>query len=279
MAELFNLQKLLVALLVLLAIFVPLESLFPLVRRQFWQRPGVVADLAHFFISGGIRKLLVFLALVVLTYWLGFLVYPPLQQWIASWPRWLQFLTAIFVQDVGAYWGHRWAHTVPALWRLHAVHHSSAHLDWLAASRVHPLDQTFIRCCGILPVFFLGFTKETFGVLLAFDALLAIFIHANVRWRFGWLEWFVATPAFHHWHHANDGPATANKNFSGLLPCVDWLFGTIHLPPAAMPQRYGIDESVSPNYFTQLAAPFRPPGPTAPPPAAPAPAGETPAPG
>lgn len=259
MADLFNLPKLTLGLVVLFAIFVPLESLFPLVQRKFWQRPGVWADLAHFFISGALRKLLVAVALVILTYWLSFLVYPPLQQAIAAWPRWVQFLTAIFVHDVGAYWGHRWAHTVPALWRFHAVHHSSEHLDWLAASRVHPVDQTFIRCCGVLPVFFLGFTKETFGVLLAFDALLALFIHANVRWRFGWLEWLVATPAFHHWHHANDGPAAANKNFSGLLPAVDWLFGTIHLPRAAMPRRYGIDEPMSQNYLAQLAAPFRTP--------------------
>ena len=88
--DLFNFQKLAVALLVLFAIFVPLEGLFPLVRRQFWQRPGVWTDLTHFVISGGIRKLLVILAAVFLRYGLGFLVYPPLQHWIAAGPRWLQ---------------------------------------------------------------------------------------------------------------------------------------------------------------------------------------------
>ena len=259
MADLFNLPNLLRALVVLVVIFLPLESFFPLVRRKFWQRPGVWADLFHFFVSGAIRKLLVAIALVILTYWLGFLVYPPLQHWIASWPRGVQLLTAVVVQDIGAYWGHRLAHTVPALWRLHAVHHSSEHLDWLAASRVHPLDQTFIRCCGVLPLYFLGFTAATFGGLIAFDAFLAIFIHANLRWRFGWLAWLVATPAFHHWHHANDGPATANKNFSGFLPLVDWVFGTIHLPRREMPRRYGIDEPMTQNYLGQLVAPFRAP--------------------
>ncbi|MEJ2794228.1 hypothetical protein WAE56_12505 [Iodobacter sp. LRB] len=25
-----------------------------------------------------------------------------------------------------------------------------------------------------------------------------------MRWRFGPLEWLIATPAFRHWHHANE---------------------------------------------------------------------------
>ncbi len=256
MDPLFNPARLAVAFVVLCAIFVPLEALFPLVRRQFWQRPGVWADLAHFFISGAIRKLLVLFTLVVLVYWLGFLVWPPLQKAMTSLPWWLQFVIANVVFDIGAYWGHRWAHTVPFLWRFHAVHHSSEHLDWLAASRVHPVDQTFIRVCGILPVYLLGFTKETFGALIAFEGLLAIFIHANVRWRFGWLEWLVATPAFHHWHHANESPESSNKNFSGLLPWVDWIFGTMHLPKR-FPAKYGIDDPMPTHYPGQLAAPFR----------------------
>ena len=256
MDPLWNPARLAISFVVLFAIFVPLEALFPLVRRQFWQRPGVVADVIHFFISGVIRKLLVLFVLVVLVYWLGFLVWPPLQKTMTALPGWLQFVIANVVFDVGAYWGHRWAHTVPFLWRFHAVHHSSEHLDWAAASRLHPLDQAFIRVCGVLPVYLLGFTKETFGALIAFEGLLAIFIHANVRWRFGWLEWLVATPAFHHWHHANENPETSNKNFSGLLPWVDWLFGTMYLPKR-FPAKYGINESMPAHYTGQLAAPFR----------------------
>ncbi len=255
MESLWNPARLAVAFVVLAAIFVPLEALFPIFKRSFWQRPGVVADIIHFFITGAIRKLLVLFALVVLVYGLGFLIYPPLQRTMTSLPFWVQLIIANVVFDVGAYWGHRWAHTVPLLWRFHAVHHSSEHLDWVAASRLHPLDQAFIRICGILPVYLLGFTKETFGALVAIEGVLAIFIHANVRWRFGWLEWLVATPAFHHWHHANEGPASANKNFSGLLPWVDAVFGTLHLPKR-FPAKYGIDEPMPSGYAAQLARPF-----------------------
>lgn len=256
MEQIFNFQRLAIAFVVLVAIFFPLERFFPLAHRDFWRRPGAVADTVHFFVSGALRKLLLVFVLVTVTYWLGFLVYQPLQHWLGTLPRWAQFLTAVVIEDIGAYWGHRWAHSVPFLWRFHAVHHSSEHLDWLAASRVHPIDQTFIRCCGIIPVYLLGFTKETFGFLVVFGGLLAIFVHANVRWRFGWLEWLVPTPAFHHWHHANEGPAAASKNLAGTLPFTDWLFGTLHLP-RRMPTRYGIDEPIPQNYLGQLARPFR----------------------
>lgn len=255
MEQIWNPARLILGFVVLFAIFVPLERVVPIVRRQFWQRPGVWADVAHFFISGALRKFLTLVFAYLLITLLGFLVHPPLQQWLASQHRVLQFAIALVVYEVGAYWGHRLAHTVPFLWRFHAVHHSSEHLDWLAAARVHPVDQTFIRLCGILPVYFLGFTAATFGFLIAIDGLLAIFIHANVRLRFGWLEWLVASPAYHHWHHANEGPATANKNFGGLLPAVDALFGTLHLPKR-LPQRYGIDEPMPQTYVGQLAQPF-----------------------
>jgi sterol desaturase/sphingolipid hydroxylase (fatty acid hydroxylase superfamily) len=255
MEQIWNPARLILGFVVLFAIFVPLERLVPIVRRQFWQRPGVRADLAHFFISGALRKLLTLVFAYVLITLLGFLVHPPLQQWLAERPRVLQFAIALVVYELGAYWGHRLAHTVPFLWRFHAVHHSSEHLDWLAAARVHPVDQTFIRLCGILPVYFLGFTAATFGFLIAVDGLLAVFIHANVRLRFGWLEWLVASPAYHHWHHANEGPATANKNFGGLLPAIDALFGTLHLPKR-LPHRYGIDEPMPETYVGQLAQPF-----------------------
>ena len=256
MDQLWNPARLALGFVVLCAIFVPLETLFPLARRQFWQRRGVWADLTHFFVTGAIRKLLTLFVAFGLISLLGFLVYPPLQHTMLALPPWARLLVAIFIFEIGTYWGHRWAHTVPFLWRFHAVHHSSEHLDWVAASRLHPFDQTFIRVCGLIPVYLLGFTKETFGFLIAIDGLLAIFIHANVRFRFGPLEWLVATPAFHHWHHANESAATTNKNYAGLLPCLDWLFGSLYLPER-FPAKYGTDDPMPNGYVGQLAQPFR----------------------
>ena len=79
MNQFWNPARLAIGFVVLCAVFVPLEALFPLVHRQFWQRRGVWADVLHFFVTGTIRKLLTLFAAFVLITLLGFLVYPPLQ--------------------------------------------------------------------------------------------------------------------------------------------------------------------------------------------------------
>jgi sterol desaturase/sphingolipid hydroxylase (fatty acid hydroxylase superfamily) len=173
---------------------------------------------------------------------------------VASQPLWLQFIEAVLIADVAQYWAHRATHRVPFLWRFHKVHHSIEEMDWLAAGRLHPLDSVFTRAVTILPLYVLGFTRETFGAYLAVTALQAIFIHANVRFRFGALRWVTATPEFHHWHHA-DEPAAINKNFAGNLPVLDVIFGTCYLPHH-MPSAYGMGERAPMGYVAQLAWPF-----------------------
>ncbi|WP_339360815.1 sterol desaturase family protein [Iodobacter fluviatilis] len=56
--------------------------------------------------------------------------------------------------------------------------------------------------------------------------------HANVRWRFGPLEWLIATPAFHHWHHANEAEGQRDHNYAAMFPLIDLVFSTLHRPPA-----------------------------------------------
>ena len=50
----------------------------------------------------------------------------------------------LFVQQFAgedpALWQHRWTHTVPALWRLHRVHHADPELDATTGLRFHPLE-------------------------------------------------------------------------------------------------------------------------------------------
>ena len=112
------------------------------------------------------------------------------------------------------------------------------------------------------PMFVLGLVSPTnlsgtIPFLLMFIGIVwGFFIHANVNWRFGPLEWLVSTPAFHHWHHTNDGPAYINKNYAPMLPWVDKMFGTLYLPKDKQPARYGIDQPISPVLFGQLVEPF-----------------------
>jgi sterol desaturase/sphingolipid hydroxylase (fatty acid hydroxylase superfamily) len=175
----------------------------------------------------------------------------------------MRIVAALVVADIGTYWGHRWTHEIPLLWRFHAIHHSAEHVDFLVSTRAHPVDMVFTRLCGLIPLYVLGFAAPVSGdatlvpvVVLLLGTVWGFFIHANVRWRFGPLEWLVATPAFHHWHHTNDGPAYLNKNYSALLPWVDRFFGTLYLPKHKQPERYGIDEPLATNFLGQLVQPF-----------------------
>lgn len=83
------------------------------------------------------------------------------------------------------------------------------------------------------------------------------FIHANVGWRFGWLEWIVSTPHFHHWHHTQEDHI--NRNYASMLPIMDVLFGTSYLPKIHWPAKYGIQATMSSNVFGQLIDPFTSP--------------------
>ena len=108
-----------------------------------------------------------------------------------------------------------------------------------------------------IPFVALGFSPLVVAGYLPFLTFYAIVQHANLRWDFGPLRHVFASPTFHRWHHA-DEPAARDKNFAGLLPLWDWLFGTLYLPRGEHPQRFGIQgETVPPGWIAQMTYPFR----------------------
>lgn len=237
-------------------IFIPLERLFALRKDQKILRRGWRADVIHFLFTRTLADVFTFIfvgALVLLLHWL---VSSNFQAIVAAQHSLLQFVEAVLIANFGGYVGHRLSHEVPFLWRFHSVHHSISEMDWLAAARVHPLDQIVTKSLIIVPLYVLGFSKATFGAYLGLATLHAVFIHANVRFRFGPLRWVIGTPEFHHWHHSAE-PAAHNKNYAGELPALDLLFGTFYLPKNRMPQTYGTSEPVPISYFGQMLHPFR----------------------
>jgi sterol desaturase/sphingolipid hydroxylase (fatty acid hydroxylase superfamily) len=248
-------SRLLVGIAVLAALFVLLERALPLHPLKVL-RPGWRTDLVHLIANNLLSTMLLLVALITAGVGLRLMVPLGWRMAVAGQPHGLQFAEAFLLASVCGYWAHRASHRVPWLWRFHRVHHSSERLDWLAAGRLHPVDQAFQRSCIVLPLFALGFSRATFGGYLVFLTLQAIFIHANVRVRFGPLRWLIATPEFHHWHHASD-PLAYNSNFAGEFPWIDLAFGTLHLPLGRMPTAYGADEPAPERYFAQLAWPLR----------------------
>lgn len=238
------------------AIFVPLERFFALRRDQKVFRSGWRTDVIHFLINRFLIDAGSFVSVVLLMIFWHWAISASFQAMVAAQPGWLQFIEALVIIDVIGYFYHRLCHSSPTLWRFHAVHHSPEELDWLAGARLHPLDQIFSRALMFVPLYALGFTEETFGAYLIFGAFQAIFIHSNVRFRFPYLRWLIATPEYHHWHHSNDDEAR-NKNFAGQFPILDWIFGTIYLPAEKSPSTYGINEAMPSGFWAQMKFPFR----------------------
>ena len=242
-------------LVALAIIFIPLERLFALHPRRVLRR-GWRTDLVHYLVNGAALKVGLVVAVVVVGSVLRTFVPAPLRLGIAASPGWVQIVAGFAITTVGGYAGHRAAHEVPLLWRFHRVHHSVREMDWLAANHLHPLDETFSRSAAVLPLYALGFGRVSLGAFVILITVQAIFIHANVRISWGPLRWVIATPQFHHWHHARE-PEAYNTNYAGEFPILDALFGTLYLPADRWPAQYGVDESEPAGYLRQLAWPLR----------------------
>jgi sterol desaturase/sphingolipid hydroxylase (fatty acid hydroxylase superfamily) len=246
-------------LLLLCLLFVPMERAFARLKDQGVFRGGWQTDLTHFFVSHMIVQASVFLTLAPARLFFEWSINADLQHAIASQPAWLQFVEIIFVADFCEYWLHRFEHRIPILWRFHAIHHSAEHMDWLAGSRLHLVDIVLVRSLTFVPLYVLGFANGPVFAYLTFVSFHAVFIHANVRFKFGWLEHVIVTPRFHHWHHAAEAQAI-DKNFAVHLPVLDRVFGSILLPPGDLwPAQYGIAGNPIPeSYVTHTVYPFAP---------------------
>lgn len=243
--------RLVLWLVLVMAIIVPLERRFPQ-RRQRFLRQDFGLDLGLYFLNGLLPKLLLALPLSALAWLFHSMEHSSYYAAVAAMPVRLRFLLALIVGDCGAYWGHRLSHEWPLLWRWHRLHHSAEALDWLVNTRAHPLDLFVGRLAGLIPIYLLGLAQpsaQSFDMIPILYTILAtvwsFFVHANLGIRFGWLESIIATPAFHHWHHAADGEVASNRNYAPMFPWLDRLFGSLWLPSARWPERYGLPSSAT----------------------------------
>jgi sterol desaturase/sphingolipid hydroxylase (fatty acid hydroxylase superfamily) len=239
----------LLTVLVIGLVFTPLELLLPARRPPAFRWRRYATDLLHLSVGGLLIRLGTTALLALMLAPLG------TRDLAAGLPLWLQVALVLVVSDLMFWLAHRLFHAVPRLWAFHKVHHSSAHLDWLAAYRVHPLDQIVNATIIALPALALGFSPAAlliYGLAYQWHAIL---LHSNVRVSLGPLERLVTTPRFHHWHHADHAEAY-DRNFGGQLVIWDKLFGTAYDPPLPRPERYGVDDPPREGFLAHIVTPF-----------------------
>lgn len=150
--------------------------------------------------------------------------------WPHSLPVPVQAALMLILADLLRYWLHRIAHHWRPVWRLHAVHHAPETLYFLNVGRFHPLDKALQFLLDSAPFIILGVGPEVVSAYFVFYAINGFFQHSNVDVRLGPLNWIIAGPELHRWHHSRV-IAESNSNYGNNLIVWDALFGTRFLPP------------------------------------------------
>jgi sterol desaturase/sphingolipid hydroxylase (fatty acid hydroxylase superfamily) len=243
------------------AIFAPLEHFFA-VRPEKFFRKGWATDCAWYFVNSLTPIFLLGPPSALIVVVVHAVLPAGITGAAAALPLWARMSAAMVVGEIGFYWGHRWTHEIPLLWRFHAIHHSAEHVNFLVNTRAHPVDMVFTRLCGLVLLYATGLASPVGrhpslvpAMVLFVGSVWSYFIHANVRWRLGPFEELISSPAFHHWHHTRDDHK--DHNYSSMLPVMDRVFGTFYLP-RAWPAAYGTDTFVAASLTAQLLDPFAP---------------------
>ncbi|HEY9148094.1 MAG TPA: sterol desaturase family protein [Gammaproteobacteria bacterium] len=148
-------------------------------------------------------------------------------------PFWLAVVASVIAMDFIIYLQHVMVHAVPALWRLHRVHHADLDYDVTTGARFHPIE--IILSMGIKFATIIVLGPPVVAVVI-FEVILnglAMFNHGNIRLPLGLdrvLRLLIVTPDMHRVHHSVEDDE-ANSNFGFNLSLWDRLFGTYRDQP------------------------------------------------
>jgi sterol desaturase/sphingolipid hydroxylase (fatty acid hydroxylase superfamily) len=256
-----NALRVCVLLAIIVAVFAPLEHFFAVRPAKLFEK-GWSVNLGRYFFNSLVTTLILAPPAALIAWAVHAVLPGSATSAAAGLPMWARMIAAMVVGEIGFYWGHRWSHEIPLLWRFHAVHHSAVHINFLVNARGHPVDMIFTRLCGITLLFATGLASPVGPnptlvptLVLFIGSLWSFFIHANLRWRLGPFEEIIASPAFHHWHHTFEDHK--DHNYSSMLPFVDRLFGTFYLPET-WPAEYGTSTPMPDTLIGQLMEPLGP---------------------
>ncbi|WP_170985311.1 sterol desaturase family protein [Roseomonas sp. AR75] len=216
-----------------LALMAGLEAMLPRRARSFGRLRRWPGNLGIVFVDTLVLRLVfptaaVGVALAAEGHGVGLL------PWLGL-PAPLALLLAILLLDLAIYLQHVLFHAVPALWRLHRMHHADLDFDVTTGLRFHPAEIILSMVIKFAVVVALGAPAVA---VLIFEVLLnatSMFNHANLRLPQALdraLRPILVTPDMHRVHHSV-GPQETNSNFGFNLALWDRLFGTYRAQPAA----------------------------------------------
>lgn len=148
-------------------------------------------------------------------------------------PTWLAFVVSLLAFDLAIYLQHVMFHAVPALWRLHRMHHADLEIDVTTGLRFHPGEILISMGIKLALVAVLG---PPAAAVLVFEVVLnamSMATHTNVGLPPALdraARFLVVTPDMHRVHHSID-PAETHTNFGFNLSWWDRLLGTYRPQP------------------------------------------------
>lgn len=140
----------------------------------------------------------------------------------------LKVVIGVVILDFVIYTQHVLHHAIPALWRLHMVHHADLDFDTTTGLRFHPLEIVISMVIKLAAVAAIG---PPITAVLIFEVALnatAMFNHGNIRIPQGIdriLRLLVVTPDMHRVHHSVI-IQEINGNYGFNLPWWDRILGT-----------------------------------------------------
>ncbi len=163
-------------------------------------------------------------------------------------------MIGLVLVDLWMYAWHRINHSVPLLWRFHAVHHSDRERDATSAVRFHTGE---IILSGVARLLVLTVLGVSMSILLVYELVLLpviLFHHGNLRIGSavdGVLRRIIVTPWMHWVHHSMLREET-NSNYGSVLSVWDRLFGSFRLRAKPSEIELGLTEDKSEQSWRTL---------------------------
>jgi sterol desaturase/sphingolipid hydroxylase (fatty acid hydroxylase superfamily) len=159
----------------------------------------------------------------------------------------------VAILDFFTYVAHWAMHKVPALWRVHRVHHSDPFVDVTTSFRTHPLEGLWRLVWTLVPALAFGLSAQAIVIYRSISLVNALFEHSNLavpRRLDRALSWIWVTPNMHKIHHSSL-PQQTDSNYGNILTLFDRFFRTFTATDRGFALEYGLTDS-NPQHVKSL---------------------------